>query len=455
MKSIIFFGDTNPKTDLLITLYLYQDWDSYTDSDKTKDISGFYISASFNGNIHELLEKIRSSEYWYLPVYTEGTENNYLLDGQRTLIEAAKEFTFTQELLSKLTINIKALKKEEKLLLYLYLRENYELIPQFNAHAKKLYTYPLLDILAKDQENDWVYELTAKGLLSFSKLIDRVRLCHSCQSAHLYFVDLCPQCKSINIKESKILHCFSCGYVDEEKKFQKDTGLECPKCLTKLRLIGVDYDLPASQYKCYDCNYIFEEPQIIAKCMECQTQNEPDKLNTQEFHSIKLTLQGQEYLLLDQKNVIFSMFAKSLKHIKIDEFKLFLNWMISVFKRDNTFHFVVVLLEFDNMHEFIDYYGFSQTNEIMEELSRRILELLRETDMLSMDEEHRLWILLPTTSKKGIEERLMHVLDNLKLQKGPKLSVSLKTFYTTENALEENSEAKYIMEYLLQKKEKE
>ncbi|MEN4054050.1 MULTISPECIES: diguanylate cyclase [Sulfurimonas] len=449
MKQIAVFSDSSIDTEYDIVTF--KSWEEFSNNKTT--IAGFYISASCSDIADELIKEIRSSEFWYYLVYTEDLIQNRLFDGEKSLKDAFKSFKFSQELLSKLKLNIKALKREEKLLLYLYLREDYELIPEFHPKTKKLYKYPILEFISQTSNDSWVYELTAKSLLTFSKIVDRVRLCNQCQSAHLYFIDLCPQCKSINIKESKILHCFSCGYVDEEKQFQKDAGLVCPKCLTQLKLIGVDYDLPASEYKCYDCSYIFKEPYVVARCMDCSAENEPDKLNIEEFHKLKLSLQGQEYLLLDQKNVIFSMFAESLKHIKIDEFKLFLNWMTSVFKRDSTFHFLVVLLEFDNMHKFINYYGFTKTNEIMEELSRRILELLRETDMLSMDDEHRLWILLPTTSKKGIEERLLNILHELKIENGPQLSVKLKTFYTIKNPLKEKSNAKTIMNDLLQSEE--
>jgi GGDEF domain-containing protein len=445
LKYIAVFSET-PIVTALNTL-TFKKWEDFCNN--KEKIIGFYIDSSYSDSTDNLIEQIRSSEYWYYLIFTQAALKNRLFDGEKNLEDAFKSFEFFQGLLSKLKLNLNALKKEERLLLYLYLREEYELIPEFDAKAKKLYSYPILKFISQSSDDSWIYELTARGLLSFSKIVDRVRLCKKCQSAHLYFVDLCPQCKSINIKESKILHCFSCGYVDEEKSFQKDAGLVCPKCLTQLRLIGVDYDLPASQYKCYDCSYIFEEPAIVARCMECSTENDPDTLNIQEFHRLKLSLLGQEYLLLDQKNVIFSMFAESLKHIKIDEFKLFLNWMISVFRRDTTFHFGVVLLEFENMHEFINYYGFTKTNEIMEELSRRILELLRETDMLSMDNEHRLWILLPTTSKKGIEERLLKAIENLSIEKGPQLLVKLKTLYTVQYPLKEKSDAKVLMDSLL------
>jgi GGDEF domain-containing protein len=445
LKYIAVFSNTTLNTKL--STLTFKNWEEFCSN--KEEIIGFYIDSSFSKSADILIEQIRSSELWYYLVFTQEPLLNRLFDGNKSLEEAHNSFESSQELLSKLKLNIKALKKEEKLLLYLYLREEYELIPQFDAEAKKLYRYPILKFLSQSSDESWIYELTTKGLLNFSKIVDRVRLCNKCQSAHLYFVDLCPHCKSINIKESKILHCFPCGYVDEERSFQKDVGLTCPKCLTQLRLIGVDYDLPASQYKCYDCSYIFEEPTIVARCTECFNQNDPDKLDIQEFHKLKLSLQGQEYLLLDQRNIIFSMFAENLKHIKIDEFKLFLNWMISVFKRDTTFHFGVVLLKFENMNEFINYYGFTKTNEIMEELSRRILELLSETDMLSMDNEHRLWILLPTTSKKGIEERLLKAIKDLSIENGPQLSVKLKTFYTVEYPLKDISNAKILMNDLL------
>ena len=438
MKKIIIFNSSEDSIDKLI--------------DAKDKINGFYITKNYDGDIDALAYLIRSSEFWWYPLLSELEHTNTLLDETVSLDDAQKICNRFEKLSKKLKLNIDLFKKEEKLLFYMYLREDFELVPVFDETSLKLYKYPIVECLSSSvNDTDWLYDLVEKDFLEFTTLVDRIRLCTKCNSGHLYFIDLCQQCKSINIKKIKLLHCFSCGYVDDESNFQTQDGLVCPKCREKLKLIGVDYDLPASQYKCQECGYISEEALVEAKCISCKELNAPEKLNIYEFHKLKFTLFGREYLLLDQKKALFSIFSKNLRYVKIGEFKLFLNWIISASKRNKEFPFVVVLLRFSNMDEIIEHYGLTKTNEMFSELSKRLLELLRDTDILSVDDAYSTWILLPTTSKKGIEGRLQKAIENLQPSNGLKLLVDLKTFYSNEQNLGDKCEVDYIMETIKQK----
>jgi len=421
--------------------------------DAKDEFKGFYISNRFDGDIDALVSSFRTSTVWYYPLLTEFENKDALLDECVDLKEAEEICDRFENIISNLKMNIELFKQEERLLLYMYLREDFSLEPVFDENSLGLYRYPIVECLSTNNDIDWVHALVKKEFLSFFTLVDRVRLCTKCDSAHLYFIDSCQKCKSINIKEVKLLHCFSCGYVDDETSFQAQDGLVCPKCRENLKLIGVDYDLPASQYKCQECAYISEEPLIEARCIRCKELNAPEKLNIYEYHKLKLTLFGREYLLSDQKKALFSIFSQNLRYIKINEFKMFLNWIISAYKRNKDFPFVVVLLEFSNMDDIIEFYGLTKMNELFSELSKRILEFLRDTDMLSVDDKYATWILLPTTSKKGIEDRLLNEIKNLQPSVGPKLEVELKTFYSAQESIDDQCEVNYIMDNLKQKED--
>jgi len=446
VKQIIIFSSIPIKTDLDIQVYSSLS-EFYKAEIAPDDINGFWVSSSFDSKIIDLSYKLRSSDFWYHFIYSESKFSNPLIDLQITLNETVEQFQKTQILLKKLSININNLQKEEKLLLYLYLRENMEIIPLFDTSYPKLYHYPIIECLSTSKtDEDWIEVLISKELITYSRLVDRVRLCTKCNDAHLYFVDICPNCSSINIKESRILHCFTCGYVEKEGRFMTDSGLVCPKCRSSLKLIGVDYDLPAAQHSCSDCGSIFEEPKVIAKCMACHNLNNPENLNIYEVHTIQSTNMGREYLLVDQKNIVFSLFSKNLKNIKIEEFKLFLNWMISIYARKNDFAFAILLLEFSNMEKIIDFYGFTKANELLNELSHRILELLRDTDMLSMDENYNLWMLLPITSKKGIEQRLQKTIEELQQNLELHVEIHIKTLYTSNSDFSTKNDAQFLMD---------
>ncbi|PMP86069.1 MAG: hypothetical protein C0174_02560 [Thermodesulfobium narugense] len=170
----------------------------------------------------------------------------------------------------------------EKLLVYLFLRDNFEILPEFKPDSTMLYTYPIIECLSENKnDTEWYKELVRRNVIKFNKLIDRVRLCNNCSSAHIYFVDVCPNCKSIDIKRSRFLHCFTCGYVGKQEEFNKGYDLICPKCNTHLKHIGVDYDLPTAQYVCNNCGFVFDEPETIYRCMTCGEQGSPDKLKVQ------------------------------------------------------------------------------------------------------------------------------------------------------------------------------
>lgn len=452
MKQLIIFSKLPIETTL--EHQLFENVQSFFDANiAPTDISAFFITENLFNEIDEITLALRSSSaYWYHYIYTQSSSKNALIDARKSLDELPELIASTNILLDKLHIKIDSLKHEEKLLLFLYLRENKEIEPVFDTQSPKLYRYPIIDVLnSTREESSWISSLVSKDLITYTKLVDRVRLCTKCNDAHLYFVDLCPKCKSVDIKEEKILHCFACGYVEKEVLFRTDSGLRCPKCQTNLRLIGVDYDLPAAQNSCHACSHIFEEPAVVAKCTACGSSNDPDKLNVFEVHNIQSTLLGREYLLSDQKKAIFSLFSKNLKNIKMDELKLFLNWMISVNHRKNDFDFVVLKLEFINIQKFIEHYGFTRVNEMLHELSKRILELMRDTDMLSIDNEYNLWMLLPITSKVGIEQRLSNAIDGLQEHLEVKIKFNIKTIYSVNTKMDEDSSAQSIINLLQEK----
>lgn len=354
------------------------------------------------------------------------------MDGPATINEALEKCKLMEEKKSKLRFSLDNLAKSEKLLVYFFMRDDFELFPRFNPSSSKLYEYPIVQDLSEDEKNiEWFYELIRKNLLTFKTLVDRVRLCNKCSSAHLYFIDVCPNCKSIDIKKTRAVHCFTCGYVAQEAEFKTLQGMVCPKCNTKLRHIGVDYDFPTVQYGCNSCGFLFEEPLVLYKCIDCQEQDLPEKLNIQEFYSIEMTMFGREWLLQEQKKMLFSIFNMGFKQVSLDYFKILVNWYILLYKRENCCTFGLLTMKFDNIDDIIEFYGISKSIEIFEEFSRRISEILRETDVVCKDDNFRMWIFLPVTSKKGVENRLQATIDDLQPQKGPRIKISIKVIYSS------------------------
>ena len=413
--------------------------------------ASFYISERYfaqNENL-EIIEQIRESKYWYLPIFTEFENDNPILDTQETILNAHKKSIKIQKLLKKANINTDISGKEDKLLLYLYLRENRHLIPFFDTKSPILYKYPILKYIEDEYSIEWLSDLVSRKLISFVELKDRVRLCEECNNAHVYFKDICPQCKNIKIENSRILHCFSCGEIDREHIFQTDDGLICQKCRSHLRLIGVDYDLPASQYSCSSCHHIFVEPEVVAKCMNCMHINEPNNLKVFEIHSLKLTSSGKRYLLSENNKMIFSLSSKNLQFIKVHEFKLFLNWMTSIYARDNSFDFAISLIQIKNINVLVEYHGFTAANSMIDALTTELLKMIRDTDMLTIDENSMIWILLPATNKKGIEARIEQIITMQNRTLDVSIDAHTKVIYTVNEEYHSSVNADELMEILI------
>lgn len=124
-------------------------------------------------------------------------------------------------------------------------------------------------------------------------MLDRQRECAYCRSAHLSFIDICPNCQSIDIKLQASLHCFTCGCVDVQDKFMHSGTLVCPKCHKHLRHIGSDYDRPIENYRCQSCSHSFIEGDVQVRCAMCEKEMKPGELILNEVHSWRLSDKGR------------------------------------------------------------------------------------------------------------------------------------------------------------------
>lgn len=161
---------------------------------------------------------------------------------------------------------------------YSWPRAHFRLLPRWQAGCRQGYSYPLLDCLLGSESAGSLPQLVSERLLQSEQLVDRVRLCNRCHSAHLNFVDVCPECAHIALEAKPAVHCFTCGHVDDQDAFMQQGALRCPKCVTTLRHIGVDYDRPLEKYLCLSCHARFMEAAVLARCHECGQASKPDDL---------------------------------------------------------------------------------------------------------------------------------------------------------------------------------
>ncbi|MGF1717948.1 hypothetical protein L4D08_24100, partial [Photobacterium chitinilyticum] len=224
----------------------------------------------------EMLLKIRSDELRHLqPVFCvdRSKMSDVLSDGY--LKEMRQRIPPILERLALLHITPHP-EPLDLLAWYCWPRSHFHLTPVWSGIYQKGYRYPLLDCLVGVESNLALMRAVEHHLLVPGKLVDRIRLCRNCQSGRLNYVDVCPECNSIDIHLKPGVHCFVCGYVDDQDVFIQSGVMQCPKCSTKLRHIGVDYDRPLERYSCYSCYIRFIEAIVKVRCHDCGEVQTPD-----------------------------------------------------------------------------------------------------------------------------------------------------------------------------------
>jgi GGDEF domain-containing protein len=374
---------------------------------------GFYLDGWTLTAQDSLAEKVRGSIWWDRPVVVAsgGDSTPPLADAAGTYAQARTMSERALAVRRSFKRDPATLHFDERVLLFLYLRDTMELQPLCDRRSAQLYRYPMVEALARDGDDAarCLATLTRRRLLEPALLIDRTRHCRACASAHLHYLDVCPHCSSIHIGKASSLHCFSCGHVGPESAFHDDGALVCPKCSAALRHIGVDYDRPLTQYACGSCHHVFMETSVIARCLDCATTAEPDALDMREVATLRLAPQGRAALRAGQIQESFAA-LDTANYVEPPYFRRLLDWTLATHVRHKEMRFALILVEFQNATELIEQQGAARVFLMLDEFARRLHELLRTSDITTRTQEERLWLLLPFSSPEGLAARLEKAL---------------------------------------------
>lgn len=289
--------------------------------------------------------------------------------------------------------------QEFLLLSYLWLHEDCQLSPMKMAKEPCLYQYPLLSSWDMDPMDSfiWLTKLCDKGWLETVELTNRVRYSPCCQSGHLNYIDLCPQCQGIDIQLQSSLHCFNCGHVAPQEDFRKTSSLSCPNCLQSLRHIGVDYDRPIETQRCNSCDSLFIDAEVQASCLDCDTLHSLSSLLIRNLHRYKLSLAGR---LLVHQGALSNLFANQAgNQMSFTQFCWLIDWQNKLAKRHGQIHSIlaVKLLNIEQLTR--ENCDFSQ----LETLQERISTIVRTTDACSQYTEEGLLLFLPFTDQEQLK----------------------------------------------------
>lgn len=186
----------------------------------------------------------------------------------------------------------------KKALNFMFTREINTLKPITDINSTIGYCYPVISVNFEAFEEAKVIEIlewAEKEHLIWPDFQDRVYLCSNCKGGHLSFREICPNCDSANMRSEDLVHHFPCGYIGAISDFKNniDTVLTCPKCSKNLRHIGVDYDKPSIINHCQNCNDVFQDYLVKAKCIQCKTDTDVQFLISKDINLYKLTKKGR------------------------------------------------------------------------------------------------------------------------------------------------------------------
>ncbi|WP_232196950.1 diguanylate cyclase domain-containing protein [Thioalkalivibrio sp. ALJ24] len=306
--------------------------------------------------------------------------------------------------------------QDEILLALLWSHPGLNLVPVRDWRAQQLYRYPLLEaLIEEDIPEFWLRGLRQRRLVEGLELLDRVRLCPGCRHGHLSFVDVCPECDALDIRTEPGLHCFSCGHVGPQRLFQDGGMLRCPNCTAVLRHIGEDYDRPLENHVCGSCQHMFMEGRVLARCLGCGQEHDPDDLEPLAIYRYRLSEAGRLLARTGELGDLYGAFDE-INYVNPEHFEYFLDWSLKLRRRHEEIRFGLILLHMGGMPKVIDALGYGRGVALVDSFAERTKALVRSTDLMTRTGEDRIWLLLPQTTASGVDVlagRLSELLEDI------------------------------------------
>ncbi len=324
---------------------------------------------------------------------------------------------------------------------YLWLH-NTLLEPVYDPTSSSRYSYPLLECWNPTQEEPVTPLLQAwlrSELLERDQLVERIRLCAHCHSGHLNYSEVCPHCHSIDLQQEVALHCFRCGTVAPQARFQRLGHLHCPNCHNDLRHIGVDYDRPIENLRCNNCQQLFAEAPVIARCLHCQRENSPDELIQQDVARYRLSLRGRQ--LARQGEAVLQQHQALRHHLQPRQlFLQQLGWLNELAQRHDHQHQLLALHLVD-FAAYLERVGEVRAFARLDALFARLREQLRGSDRCCQLSDDQLLILLPHTPGDDLPIILQRLKALEQQQQGNPLEFALYALNLPDQRLHEDAES--------------
>ncbi len=428
-------------------------FNSYTDWAVKKIVPGAFVIEEGDENyITSTVDAIRKDqEVFDTLCFVMGSINSFdshLVDGQLLPpLDLQEEINQVADLRESYKQVDNDISKTGRLIKYLWLRPKFILRPYHEWQCQRFYQYPLLDKLSYDATDsyEWLLTLANTKILEPLVLIDRQRECAFCRSSHLSFVDVCPNCRAIDIEIQPSLHCFTCGCVDIQEKFLHDGILICPKCSTQLRHIGSDYDRPIENYGCQACHQTFDEAEILVRCAMCEKEMKPNDLVSNKIYSWQLSDKGRTVAVRGTEVDMLSSFDQ-LDFISIDLFVHNLDWLLTSARRYPSITFSLFGIYFANLPELVETMGHSRLLQMLESFEQRLRNMLRTPDLSTRSSENLLWLLLPNADEEGLRGFQVRIEANLEsIQEGSEYKLEARFMGIASSQVPSREDAELLL----------
>ena len=180
-------------------------------------------------------------------------------------------------------------RRDVRLVLSWTINGHEQLKPIWNGNG---YSFPELSkLLGASDVVPLLDELVSNGLYE-RYIVDSEPACPECGlSSHVHHRYVCPFCQSRNLRKGVLIEHYRCGYIDFSEKFSRNGDLICPKCSTRLKLIGTDYRRIEDLFRCLNCGKDFSLPNFSCQCYSCSVTFTLEKARVHSIYGYKFNEQ--------------------------------------------------------------------------------------------------------------------------------------------------------------------
>ena len=166
------------------------------------------------------------------------------------------------------------------------------------------------------------------------------------------------------------------------------------------RSIGVDYDRPLENHVCNSCTNLFVEADTLAQCLSCSDKVKVEELAVRKIHQFKLGEVG-EYIFQHGKTIQAPELSIT-GQVDVGFFQNLLAWVNKVALRHQQHH-LLLGLHLPSLNAYGKQHGDAKLFSLMDQLTRRLGSLFRDTDICCQYKQDLLLVLMPNTSYSSFD----------------------------------------------------